>query len=387
MKFHNLLLLLLPLSVIAQKNTIDKGIVYYTLGNDTTIIQHFEYNNHTYKTTFIQFTGAITKCEAEGMLDVNGNLKEVKSYNYRITGDGNWELTTKGINTFNGDSTIYIATNSQGVFVSRRSFPGQGILANGMDIASFYIFPYVGFYAPQKRGDTLFHRQLSFNGFRNFIVSRRSKNELRIGSNLMGYLTSSVDKKGRLQKIEGVGSSLNIRATVNRINIDPNILDAIAVRRNGAAGTAVRTLRDTARVIIGNTTIEVDYWRPLKRGREIFGNVVPWNRVWRTGANNATQLRLTNDITIGEKKLPKGVYGIWSYPTESKWELIINKNANAWGTDHDHVADVFRIPLSIEKTAMPVEVMKISLVKQEEKKAMLLIEWDTYRAFAQIAVD
>ena len=387
MRLLTLLLFLLPLAASAQKKTADKAVVYYTLGNDTTIIQYFEYSNNNYKTTFIQFTGAITKCEAEGMLDANGNLKEVKSSNYRITTEGNWELTTKGINTFNGDSSIYIATNPQGVVVNRRSFPGQGILANGMDIASFYVFPYMGFYAPQKKGDTLFHRQLSFNGFRNYIVSRISKSELRIGSNLMGYLTNSIDKKGRLQKIEGVGSSLNIRATVNRGNITPNILDVIAIRRNGAGITAVRTLRDTARVTIASTTIEMDYWRPHKRGREIFGNVVPWNRVWRTGANNATQLRLTNDIAIGGKKLPKGIYGIWSYPTESKWELIINKNANAWGTDHDPSADVFRVPLTIEKTGMPVEIMKISLVKQGEKKAMLLIEWDTYRAYLQITVD
>ncbi len=382
------LLVLLPFSVIGQKNIADKGIVYYTLGTDTTIIQYFEYDNHSYKTTFIQFTGAITKCEAEGLLDKNGDLKEVRSSNYRITTDGKWEMTTKGINTFDGDSTIYVAVNPQGAVVNRRSFSGRGILAIGMDIASFYVFPYMGFYAPQKKGDTLFHRQLSFNGFRNYMVNRSGNGELRIGSNLMGYLTCLIDSKGRLQQIEGIGSSLNIRAAVNRVGVTAAVLDSIAIRRNGIGGTAVRTLRDTARVVLGSTTIEIDYWRPHKRGREIFGNVVPWNRVWRTGANNATQLRITSDIIIGGRKLAKGIYGIWSYPAESTWwELIINKNANAWGTDHDPAADVFRVQLVTEKIETFVEVMKISFVKKDEKTATLLIEWDVYRAFVQVAVD
>jgi len=369
---------------ITQNTVTDKGIAYYTLGNDTTSIQYFEYGGNTYKTTFIQFTGSITKCQATGLLDEKGNLKQVLSSNYRISANGSWELTTNGVNTFNGDSTIYTATNPLGVVTNRRSFPGQGILANGMDIASFYVFPYMGFYAPHKSGDTLFHRQLSFTGYRNYIVTRLKKNTIRIGSNLMGYLTCFTDNKGRLQKIDGVGSSLNIKAFVEREKINTSVLDETAFRRNARGAAAVRTLRDTAQITMGNTTIELEYWRPHKRGREIFGNVVPWNRVWRTGANNATQLRITGDITIGQKVLPQGNYGIWSYPTENNWELIINKNANAWGTDHDPAADIFRVPLLVKKVDTPVEVLKISLIKLDGKRTRFLIEWDIYTAETDI---
>lgn len=358
--------------------------MYYTLGKDTTVIQQFEYSDHQYKTTFIQFTGAVTKCEASGTLDNNGDLQQVRSLNYRINNEGSWELVSKAENTFNGDSSIYIAVNPQGAIVSRRSFPGKGIIANGMDIASFYVFPYMGFFAPAKAGDTLFHRELSFNGFRRYMIYRKSKNELRIGSNLMGYLTNHIDKSGRLQRIDGVGSSLNIIATVDRKDTAFAILDAIAKRRNAAGAAAVRTLRDTARIILSDNSIEIDYWRPHKRGRDIFGNVVPWDRVWRTGANNATQLRLTNDIIIDNKKLPKGSYGIWSYPTESSWELIINKNATAWGTDHDPSADIFRVPMKIERVDTPVEIMKISFQKTGDTKALLIIEWDTYKVSVEI---
>ena len=381
-----LMIILCPIIAFSQ-NKSDKGILYCTLGNDTTLIQYFDYNNNTFKTTIILFTGAITKCEATGVLDANGDLLEVNSSNYKITDTGSWELTNTAVNKFTGDSSIYIATNTKGEIVNRRSFPGNGIVANGMDMGSFFNFAYMGFFAPSKPGDTLFHRQLSFNGFRKFAVTRKNKNELRVGSTLMGYLSLITDEQNHLQKIEGIGSSLNIRAAVVRDNINPAVLDEIAKRRNATGAAVARTLRDTARITLNNNIIELDYWRPHKRGREIFGNVVPWGRVWRTGANNATQLRFSNDITIGGNKLTAGKYGIWSYPTENKWELIINKNANAWGTDHDPAADIFRVPLMVEKITEPVEILTISFIKKEEKKAIMVIEWDIYKASIEITTD
>ncbi|NOT50324.1 MAG: DUF2911 domain-containing protein [Chitinophagaceae bacterium] len=365
----------------------DKAIAYYTLGKDTTIIQHFEFADNKYKTVFIMFTGGITKCEATGTLDEKGDLLQVSSLNYRLGANGNWELTSRGENNFNGDSSIYIAINPQGTIVSRRSFSGNGIVANGMDIASFYTFPYMGFYAPKKIADTNFHRQLSFNGFRKYMVAREAKDKIRIGSNLMGYLVNTIDKKGRLQHIDGVGSSLNIIGKIDREKTDVALLDEYARRKNASGTQVVRTVRDTAVIMLGNTKIEVDYWRPHKRGREIFGSVVPWDRIWRTGANNATQLRLSNDITIGDKKLSKGIYGIWSFLTEAKWELIINKNANAWGTDHDPAADIFRIPYKVEKINEPVEILKITFVKENERKAAMVIEWDIYKAVVAVATE
>jgi hypothetical protein len=380
-----LIIILSPLITLSQKTKVDKGILYCTLGSDTTLIQSFEFSNNKFKSTFIQFTGAITKCEAAGTLDDSGDLLEVNSTNYKINETGNWELTSTANNKFNGDSLIYLAIGPKGETVNRRSFPGKGILANGMDIASFYNFAYMAYYAPSKTGDTIFHRQLSSIGIRKFAVTRLNKNEVRIGSTLMGYLTLVTDGQNHLQKIEGVGSSLNITGSVVRENINNNIPDEIAKRRNAAGATTVRTLRDTAHIVLNDNIIEVDYWRPHKRGREIFGNVVPWGRPWRTGANNATQLRFTKDISISGKDLAAGKYGIWSLPTsESQWELLINKNANNWGTDYDAASDLLKLPLRIERTDIPVEILKISLTKKDNSTATLIIEWDTFKGSIDI---
>lgn len=385
-KFLQIILAVFPFCTAAQSKPADSGIVYYTLGNDTTVIQYYAYENDRFNTTFIQFTGAITKCEATGELDNQGNLLEVRSANFRISPSGNWELISKGVNKFSGDSTRYIAIGPKGDTVNRRSFPGQGILANGMDIASFYVFPYMGFYAPAKTGDIHMHRQLSFNGYRAYSVACIGPGHFRVGSDLMGKLEIYTDKDGRLLKIEGTGSSLNIRANNITFFASPEVLEGIARRRNAEGATAQRTLRDTARVQLNGNLIEVDYWRPHKRGRDIFGNVVVWNRVWRMGANNATQLRTPAGLIIGEYEVLKGAYGLWTFPTATKWELLVNTKASAWGTDHDGAADLFRVPWKLERLEGPVEILKIYFDKKNEKEADLVLEWDTYRARVPVRV-
>ena len=378
MKVYLSIVVLLLLAGVLKAQVSDKGVVVYRLGNDTTNVQYFEYTNHKYKTTIVQLSGSITKCEATGELDKDGDIIKVSSINYQLDANGNWQQTTTGINNYNGDSSIYVATGKQGV-VTRRSFPGKGIVANGMDVGSFLLFPFMGFSAPSKTGDTLFHRQLSFSSFRKFIVTRVSENKIRVGSNLMGYVNLIVDKNNRLLSADAIGSSLNFVADVSR-NTDRVMLEDIAKRQANRGAAVTRAFRDTAEIIINGKKMEMDYWRPYRRGRDIFGSVVPWNRGWRTGANNATQLRTETGININGNTIPAGKYGIWSYPGENKWELIINKNAGAWGTDHDPSADLLRVPLKIEKLSSPIEIFTISLVPAGEAKGMIVIEWDFYKA-------
>jgi hypothetical protein len=188
-----------------------------------------------------------------------------------------------------------------------------------------------------------------------------------------------------MQGCDAIGSSLNWIATVERENNKDygEWLDILAKRKWATGSLAPRTFRDTARLVTGNKNIEVDYWRPYRRNREIFGAVVPWNRIWRTGANNATQFRTTADLNFNGNKLPAGKYSIWTYPTETGWQLIFNKKADVWGTEYDSTANFLKLPLKVEKTSEPVEILKISLLPQDENKTRLIIEWEYYKAWAE----
>ena len=126
--------------------------------------------------------------------------------------------------------------------------------------------------------------------------------------------------------------------------------------------------------------IRIDYSRPSRRGRVIFGEVVPWNRVWRTGANEPTKLTINKSIYFEGKELPAGVYSIFTLPEKDGWTLIINSQTSMWGTDYDSAYDLLRIPMKTMSLKEPVEMMTIEIM-QQGKEGTLSISWDRTKAY------
>jgi len=127
------------------------------------------------------------------------------------------------------------------------------------------------------------------------------------------------------------------------------------------------SVRDTARAGVGGAEVWVDYGRPLKRGREIFGNVVPWNAVWRTGANAATQFSTSADLVIGGAAVPAGKYTLWTLPTPSGWKLIINKQTGQWGTEYHPEQDLVRVETKVGVNLKALQEVPITLVVPHPK--------------------
>src|SRR5580704_8423860 len=113
----------------------------------------------------------------------------------------------------------------------------------------------------------------------------------------------------------------------------------MAVRAEAPARDSILSPRDTARATIGAAHVLVDYGRPSKRGRVIFGGLVPYGEVWRTGANAATILVTDKDLTIGHQTVPAGTYTLYTIPSASKWQLIINKEVGQWGLTYHQEFD------------------------------------------------
>ncbi len=116
--------------------------------------------------------------------------------------------------------------------------------------------------------------------------------------------------------------------------------------------------------LAGPAKIAIDYGQPHLRGRNVFGmpGVVPWDSVWRTGANMATQLSTEVDMTIGNTFVPRGVYSLFSLPTRTGWKLVISKEVMQWGTDYDASKDFARIDLRQRTLAEPVESLTFWLI-------------------------
>jgi tetratricopeptide (TPR) repeat protein len=126
----------------------------------------------------------------------------------------------------------------------------------------------------------------------------------------------------------------------------------------------------------GISTIELNYSRPGMKGRKIFGDLVPYGKVWRTGANSATRIKFSDDVSIGGQVLKAGEYAVYSVPNEKEWEIIINKGSANWGTDYKQEDDIFRVKATPVKLDQPVETFTMQFANVKSGSADLQIMWD-----------
>jgi len=140
-----------------------------------------------------------------------------------------------------------------------------------------------------------------------------------------------------------------------------------------------------AAVTIGAATITIDYARPSMRGRKIMGELVPYDKVWRTGANAATTLKTSAAIEIGGSIVPAGTYTLYTLPGEKAWKLIVNKQTGQWGTQYDQAQDLGRVAMKLQATAAPVEQFTIK-IGDTPAGGEIHVEWETTRAVASFTV-
>jgi len=199
-----------------------------------------------------------------------------------------------------------------------------------------------------------------------------------------------VNAAGRIQGIDGRLTTQKVLAT--RVPT----LDLAAV----AAAFAERPLGqlsppDSVRAEVDGVRVAIDYGRPAMRGRKIFGGVVPWNQVWRTGANFATRFTTSADLVIGGKTIPKGSYTLWTLPSPSGWKLIVNREvlapcggdacnlpsrARLWGTDYAADSDLIRVDVKTESLPQPVEQFTIAVVPEGAGAGgVVRMDWETTR--------
>lgn len=120
----------------------------------------------------------------------------------------------------------------------------------------------------------------------------------------------------------------------------------------------------------------VIYSRPLKKGRDIFGGLVPYDEIWRTGANEATELTLYVPFMFGKTLLKPGTYTLYTIPNEDKWTIIINSDTNVWGAfSYKKEKDIARLKVPCMEAAAPIETLSM-IFRPESNGITLLIGWD-----------
>jgi hypothetical protein len=134
----------------------------------------------------------------------------------------------------------------------------------------------------------------------------------------------------------------------------------------------------------GGKSIKTDYSSPRMKGRKIFGDLVPFGEVWRTGANDATTFVTSADVNVGGKAVPAGSYTLFTVPTADKWTLIINKKTGEWGIPYKYESDeLARVDMTVSKIPSPVENFTIAYDKSAGG-CTLRMEWEKTRASVNI---
>ena len=204
---------------------------------------------------------------------------------------------------------------------------------------------------------------------------------------LAGTGEAMIDSNGHMLSYSGTRTTYLVK--VNRLASPPDI-KSIAERFEAMetkTGTVKElSVRDTLHAQIGNTMFTVDYGRPLMRGRSLLGDVLPYDRVWRTGANQATQFTTSAPVKLAGMQVPAGTYTLWTDPHTSGVDLIVNKQTGQWGTYYNASRNLGVARITSETLPSPVEEFTISIVPNGARHGTLVMEWGSLRWTAPIEV-
>ena len=204
---------------------------------------------------------------------------------------------------------------------------------------------------------------------------------------LSGTGEAMMDSANDMLFYSGTRTTYDVR--VKRLAMPPDVksiadrFEAMETERGGVKSLSVR---DTVRAQIGNSIFTVDYGRPLTRGRTLLGEVIPFDYVWRTGANAATQFTTSTPIKLAGMQVPAGKYTLFTAPHTNGVDLIVNKQSGQWGTEYNPALNLGRASISSEVAAAPVEKFTISIIPDDDRHGKLVLEWGSFRWTAPIEV-
>jgi hypothetical protein len=204
---------------------------------------------------------------------------------------------------------------------------------------------------------------------------------------LSGTGEATFDSAGRMLTYSGARSTYLV--DVARLDSAPDIrplAEKWEALETAKGGVTQLSPRDTVRGKIGAASITIDYGRPLARGRVLLGNVIPYERVWRTGANAATQFTTSVPIRLAGIPLAAGTYTLWTLPHQNGVDLIVNGQSGQWGTEYNPARDVARARMQSATLSTPADKFTMSVTASDARHGTLTLEWGTFRWSAAIDV-
>jgi hypothetical protein len=297
------------------------------------------------------------------------------------------------------DSVHIVKTDDAGTLRYRFGTNGAVAMAHVPQMYSLYELYFDAAFAraaalKRVAGDTVQLRQFyidrEFDRFplHHGVVRLLSGNRAEIQHDwLAGTGQATFDSTGRMLTYSGARTTYLVDVT--RLASQPEIrpiADRWEALEAVKGGVTQLSPRDTVRASIGAGSITIDYSRPHARGRVLLGNVIPYERVWRTGANAATQFTASAPVRLAGIQLAAGTYTLWTVPHENGVDLIVNGQAGQWGTQYDRSRDVGTARLQSAALSTPVDQFTISVIPNGARRGTLTLDWGSFRWTAPIEV-
>lgn len=375
-----------PPSLSAHSTFADSGAFVIHIGRDTLKYERFVIHGNHLHSEAVRRGAGIEYQIVDEILNDDGSVRRA---DMRVLP---WPRAPEALPVYTstvtiaGDSSIVVQGDRENT--ARLSFPGVSDLYNGVGINPIAAVAFSGFplIAPAKLGDSMIAGQVqTVFGRRPLVVQRVAPHLIMLRSTFIGQMSLRVDDQARLLSLDGTGGSLPFQAEqLGWIDLDSAGRVLAEMNRRATVGN-ILSPRDSVVAKIGGATLTVDYGRPSRRGRLIFGSVVPWNQVWRTGANLATHFTTDRALQFGSVIVPAGKYTLFTIPSQTHWILIISSETGEWGTDYDLNQDFARIPMQARTLDLHVEQFTIDILLTDGQPT-LRFTWDTIQAFIPFQV-
>ena len=209
-------------------------------------------------------------------------------------------------------------------------------------------------------------------------LMRRTATTADVDYFLIAWTRMTTDEQGHILTVDMSQTTEKTQSTRTGFLNVRRMAEQFATRDREGQGLGVASPNESVSTNVDDATLSLRYGSPRTRGRKILGEVVSLDRVWRTGANEATVFITNRDITIGDVNVPTGTYTLYTLPTRTGVQLIINRQHGQWGTSYDSTRDLARVAMETRTTVAVQEAFTIGVAGIAGSRAELRIAWDTF---------
>jgi hypothetical protein len=320
-RLGTLVLALTGLTAVAA-HAQDSGAFLVRLGKDTTSVERFTLTSSGLEIDQVSRIPRTLRRHATITFAPSGAMQSADVVVSRVGAAADAPPVQRVMATFAGDSAFVQIKVDSNVRKSSAAVPaGTGIPV----ISGWTMYDMLSMRRAKSGADSL-HIPMYYLGAPSLswvAIRRLGKDSIDIENENDRY-HAKIDREGRIQGARPIRGTQQY-SIERQPSIDVNVFAAAFAMSEQMGGPAGQlSPRDTVNTPAAGATLWVDYGRPQVRGRTIFGGVVPWGEVWRTGANAATQFRTDKPLAFGSIVVPAGMYTLWTLPTKTGWTLLVN---------------------------------------------------------------